>query len=77
MVTRESAIKDARSFIHECKKNGVTFYKAILFGSAAKDEMHEWSDFDLLLLNIYPTTCLGSRKSSNEFSNFYRLIRPR
>lgn len=29
----------------------LTFYKVLLFGSAAKDIMHEWSDIDLLLIS--------------------------
>ena len=49
MVTREIAINTAKSFVRDCKSNGLTFYKVFLFGSAAKGNMHEWSDIDLLL----------------------------
>jgi predicted nucleotidyltransferase len=51
MVTRESAIKTARLFINDCQSNGLTFHKVLLFGSAAKNMTHEWSDIDLLLIS--------------------------
>lgn len=51
MVTRKSAIKTAKSFIEECKENGLEFYKVLLFGSLAKNESHKWSDIDLLLVS--------------------------
>jgi predicted nucleotidyltransferase len=51
MVTRELAIKTAKSFIRDCKLNGLTFYKVLIFGSVAKDNLHEWSDIDLLLIS--------------------------
>lgn len=51
MVTRESAINTARLFIKDCQSNGLTFHKVYLFGSAAKNTAHEWSDIDLLLIS--------------------------
>lgn len=51
MVTRESAINIARLFIDDCQSNGLTFHKVFLFGSAAKEKTHEWSDIDLLLIS--------------------------
>ena len=51
MVTRKSAIETAKSFINDCQSNGLTFYKVLLFGSAAKNNTHEWSDIDLLLIS--------------------------
>lgn len=51
MVTREIAINTAKSFVRDCKSNGLTFYKVFLFGSVAKRNMHEWSDIDLLLIS--------------------------
>jgi len=51
MVTREAAIKTARSFIDECIKNGLSFEKVLLFGSFAEDKVHEWSDIDLLMVS--------------------------
>ena len=51
MVTREIAISTAKSFVSDCKKAGLTFYKVIIFGSVAKNKMHEWSDVDLLLIS--------------------------
>jgi predicted nucleotidyltransferase len=51
MVTREIAINTAKSFVRDCKSNGLTFYKVFLFGSVAKGNIHEWSDIDLLLIS--------------------------
>jgi uncharacterized protein len=51
MVTRETAINTAKSFVKDCKLNGLTFYKVFIFGSVAKGNMHEWSDIDLLLIS--------------------------
>jgi predicted nucleotidyltransferase len=51
MVTRESAINIARSFVDDCQSSGLTFRKVLLFGSAAKNLSHEWSDIDLLLIS--------------------------
>lgn len=51
MVTRDSAINTARLFINDCQSNGLTFHKVLLFGSAAKNMTHEWSDIDLLLIS--------------------------
>jgi predicted nucleotidyltransferase len=51
MVDKATAIKTAKAFISECKDNGLTFYKVLLFGSFAKNQMNEWSDIDLLLVS--------------------------
>jgi predicted nucleotidyltransferase len=51
MVNREIAIKAARSFVDDCKKEGLVFYKVLLFGSVAEHKIHEWSDIDLLLIS--------------------------
>lgn len=51
MVTRESAISTAKSFVNDCQAIGLTFNKVLLFGSAAKNTTHEWSDIDLLLIS--------------------------
>ncbi|MBE9511389.1 MAG: nucleotidyltransferase domain-containing protein [Bacteroidetes bacterium] len=67
MVTRETAINTAKSFINDCQLNGLTFHKVILFGFAAKGLTHEWSDIDLLLIsdqfgdNIFDKLKLYSR----------------
>jgi len=31
--------------------NGLNFYKVFIFGSVAKNMMHEWSDIDLVLVS--------------------------
>jgi predicted nucleotidyltransferase len=51
MVTRETAINTAKSFVKDCNLNGLTFYKVFIFGSVANGSMHEWSDIDLLLIS--------------------------
>ncbi|HAM98891.1 MAG TPA: hypothetical protein DCQ26_09815 [Marinilabiliales bacterium] len=51
MVTRETAINTAKSFIKDCKLNGLSFYKVLIFGSVVKGNIHEWSDIDLLLIS--------------------------
>ena len=67
MVTRETAINIAKSFVNDCQLNGLTFHKVILFGSAAKGMTHEWSDIDLLLIsdqfgdNVFDNLKLYSR----------------
>jgi predicted nucleotidyltransferase len=67
MVTKESAIKTARSFVDDCEKAGLKFYKVLLFGSAARNELHAGSDVDLLLIsdqfgdNVFENLKLYSR----------------
>jgi hypothetical protein len=51
MVTREIAINTAKLFVGDCKMAGLTFYKVLIFGSVAKNKIHEWSDVDLLLIS--------------------------
>lgn len=51
MVNRETAINTAKSFVNECRENGLKFYRVFLFGSVAKEQNHEWSDIDLLLVS--------------------------
>jgi predicted nucleotidyltransferase len=51
MVTRETAINTAKSFINDCRSNGLNFYKVFIFGSVVKGNMHKWSDIDLLMIS--------------------------
>ena len=51
MVNRESAIRTANLFINECLSKGLVFHKVFLFGSAAKNDTHEGSDIDLLMVS--------------------------
>ena len=51
MVTREVAINTAKSFVRDCKLTGLTFYKVLIFGSVARNKLHEWSDVDVLLIS--------------------------
>lgn len=67
MVTRETAINTAKSFIKDCKSTGLTFYKVFIFGSVARGNIHEWSDIDLLMIsdqfndNVFDNLKLYSR----------------
>lgn len=51
MVTKKFAIDTAKSFIDDCEKAGLKFYKVLLFGSAATGKVHDGSDVDLLLIS--------------------------
>lgn len=51
VMTREIAINTAKSFVNDCKMTGLNFSKVAIFGSVAKNQMHEWSDIDLLLIS--------------------------
>ncbi len=51
MVTREFAINTAKSFVQDCNLIGLNFYKVLIFGSVVKNNAHEWSDIDLLLVS--------------------------
>lgn len=47
---KELAIEQVKSFLKDCKSIGLELKKAVLFGSAARDEMNEWPDIDLMLV---------------------------
>ena len=51
MVTQATAISTVSNFISECKRAGLSFYKVMIFGSVAKNQITEWSDIDLLLVS--------------------------
>ena len=51
MLTKDIAISTSKSFIKECRSNGLTFYKVFIFGSVVTGHTHEWSDIDLLLVS--------------------------
>jgi len=51
MVTKESAINTAKSFVNDCENAGLKFYKVLLFGSAVRGFLHPGSDIDLLLVS--------------------------
>ncbi len=48
-LNQQSAIALAKRFISEVQAKGLHVRHAILFGSFAKNEQHEWSDIDLAL----------------------------
>lgn len=51
MLSKESVIETAKSFINDCAASGLSFKKVMLFGSAVNGQMHEGSDIDLLLVS--------------------------
>jgi len=61
MVTQQTAIDTARSFVRDCRAAGLHFQKVLLFGSYASGRMHDGSDIDLLLVS--------SRFTDNIFDN--------
>lgn len=50
MLTRQAALEQVRAFVADVRAAGVPIRQAILFGSYARDEQHEWSDIDLALI---------------------------
>ena len=50
MLTREAAIERVRAFAAEVRQRQFPLRQAILFGSYARNEQHEWSDIDVALI---------------------------
>ena len=50
MVTQATALARVQQFLEEVRQLGVPLRKAILFGSFARNEQHEYSDIDLALV---------------------------
>lgn len=46
-ITKQTALKVVKEFVIECKKSGVLFDHVILFGSAARNKTHKYSDIDV------------------------------
>jgi predicted nucleotidyltransferase len=51
MLTRETAINQAKKFIDDCLQYGINIEKAILFGSVAKNKQSDYSDIDIALIS--------------------------
>ncbi len=49
MITQSTALKIAQDYLREVRALGVGVQKAVLFGSFAHNQQHEWSDIDLAL----------------------------
>lgn len=49
MLTQSTALKIAQDYLREVRALGVGVQRAILFGSFAHNQQHEWSDIDLAL----------------------------
>lgn len=67
MLNRELAIEQVKSFLRDCKSIGLEIQKVIMFGSAARDQMNEWSDIDILLVS--------NHFSLNTFENIRKYAR--
>ena len=50
MLTQQSVIETARKFVFEISNSGIGLRKAILYGSFAKNQQHEYSDIDICLV---------------------------
>ena len=48
--TQKAALELAKQFVEEIKAKGLHIRGAILFGSYARNEQHEWSDIDIALV---------------------------
>ena len=48
-LTQQTALALAKQFIAEVQAKGLHVRHAILFGSYARNEQHEWSDIDIAL----------------------------
>jgi len=51
MLTKQSAIKYTRDFLHACESLPIKIDKAILFGSVLTGKSNEYSDIDLALFS--------------------------
>jgi uncharacterized protein len=51
MLNRKAAIDIINEFIESCNARGITFKKVILFGSAARNNAHKYSDIDIALVS--------------------------
>ena len=50
MVTQQAALAEVRQFLAEIRALGIPLRRAVLFGSFARNEQHEYSDIDLALV---------------------------
>lgn len=50
MVTQHAALTEVRQFLSELLALNIPLRQAILFGSVARNEQHEWSDIDVALV---------------------------
>ena len=48
--SQQAALELAKQFVEEVKTKGLHLRRAILFGSYARNEQHEWSDIDIALV---------------------------
>ncbi len=48
--SQQAALALAKQFVEEVKTKGLHVRHAILFGSYARNEQHEWSDIDVALV---------------------------
>ena len=77
MLTQQAALSKARSFVADVRRLGVPVSKAILFGSYARNEQHEWSDIDLALIaDTFGNGPLDIRRFGGLIRGEYAYIEP-
>lgn len=50
-MLEQSVLTSVKRYIEEVKKQGLIVEKAVVFGSQATGNAHEWSDIDLLIVS--------------------------
>jgi uncharacterized protein len=66
-ITKQTAIKIVKNFIIACQKMHISFDKVILFGSAAKNKTHEYSDIDVAFISdIFKNNPITDRRILNK-----------
>jgi uncharacterized protein len=75
MLTRETAIIQAKSFVEACLQQGIPIEKAILFGSAAKNQLREYSDIDIALISSqFSSNFIKNNKLTSKINIKFPLI---
>ena len=75
MLTRETAIDQAKQFIKDCFNYGLNIEKAILFGSVAKNKQSDYSDIDIALIsNQFTRNFIYNNRLTSKINIKYPLI---
>ena len=75
MLTRETAIIQAKAFIEACGQEGILIDKAILFGSFAKNQVREYSDIDIALVSSqFSNNFIKNNKMTSKINIKFPLI---
>ena len=49
-MVEEAIIEVIRNYLKAVREKGINAHRAVLFGSLARGEAHEWSDIDLVVI---------------------------